>query len=83
MRSWPVWALGVVSYGVYLWQLTVIGRLSRHPELVGGPSLLPLTSWALLVTTAIAAASWFGLERPLLRRVRRRAQNRRSSRVGA
>lgn len=83
LRSWPVWALGVVSYGVYLWHLTVIGRLSHHPELVGGPSLLPLTSWALLVTTAIAAASWFGLERPLLRRVRRRAQNRPSSRVGA
>src|SRR5690606_12396411 len=69
LRSWPAWALGVVSYGIYLWHLTVLGRLTRHPGLVGPPSLAALVAWGLLLTTAVAAASWIALERPLLRRV--------------
>lgn len=82
LRWRPLWALGVVSYGIYLWHLTMVERLVPH---LGGsgvdgvgigagigrhPSLVVLVVVAAAATTAVAAASWFGLERPLLRRAR-------------
>lgn len=71
LRSRPLWALGVVSYGLYLWHLTAMERLVEGDRLVGAPSIVPLSVATLVVTVVVAAASWFALERPLLRRVRR------------
>lgn len=71
LRSRPLWALGIVSYGIYLWHLTAMERLVDLDRLVGAPSILPLSAATLVVTAIVAAASWFGLERPLLRRARR------------
>jgi len=61
--------LGTVSYGIYLWHVSVIqalqqwgvlGRIHWHPFVVG--ALL-----ALVLTAGVAALSWYLLERPLLR----------------
>jgi peptidoglycan/LPS O-acetylase OafA/YrhL len=60
--------LGVVSYGIYLWHLTMLSLLSRwgfgsvawiHPYLAW-----PLAGLAL--TALVAGASWYAVERPLL-----------------
>jgi peptidoglycan/LPS O-acetylase OafA/YrhL len=79
LRSRPLHALGVVSYGIYLWHLMVLEELDPRltPDPDPGGVLREANWWALTLTTvaiavAVAAASWFVLERPLLRRVRRR-----------
>lgn len=57
--------LGLVSYGIFLWQGPVIRFVNDFTPLGGHPSLL----WLLLVppvVVAVAAVSWYGLERPAL-----------------
>jgi peptidoglycan/LPS O-acetylase OafA/YrhL len=83
LRSRPLWGLGVISYGIYLWHLTVMERLVEVGRWVGDPSMVPLVATTTALTVAIAALSWFGLEKPLLGRVRRPERRRRSSRVVA
>jgi peptidoglycan/LPS O-acetylase OafA/YrhL len=68
LRSWPIAALGVISYGIYLWHLDLIhlflqwtGWAPHHEPWW----ILALAVFALSV--AFASASYFGLERPLLR----------------
>jgi peptidoglycan/LPS O-acetylase OafA/YrhL len=66
-----VW-LGTVSYGVYLWQLPVLVALLGHPADLGMPTAVPIQALALIVaattgTIACATASWYLLERPLMR----------------
>jgi peptidoglycan/LPS O-acetylase OafA/YrhL len=60
--------LGLISYGIYLWHVTVLQVLEElgfqrslrfHPFLV-------VTAVTLALTCAIAAASWYLAERPLL-----------------
>jgi len=57
--------LGAISYGFYLWHLPVILELSdlADGELAAGV----LAAAALAVTVTVAAASWYGVERPALR----------------
>jgi peptidoglycan/LPS O-acetylase OafA/YrhL len=57
-------ALGTISYGFYLWHVPVLIGLRAY-------GLLPLdpvlgTAVALVPTLAVAALSWFALERPVL-----------------
>ena len=61
--------LGLVSYGIYLWHVTVLQALEDlgfqrslhfHPFLV-------VTAVTLALTSAISAVSWYGAERPILR----------------
>jgi peptidoglycan/LPS O-acetylase OafA/YrhL len=61
--------LGLISYGIYLWHVTVLQALEDlgfqrslhfHPFLV-------VTAVTLVLTTALAAASWYLAERPILR----------------
>lgn len=66
-----VWA-GVVSYGIYLWHVTVMARLMAWSLVGPTPSAVVLTAWAVPLSVAIASASWIVLERPLLARVRSR-----------
>jgi peptidoglycan/LPS O-acetylase OafA/YrhL len=60
--------LGLVSYGVYLWQTTVLAQLERWH--FGAHSIIhPWLWWSagtLVMTVAIAAASYYLLERPVL-----------------
>ncbi len=75
----PLHAIGVVSYGLYLWHLSVMTELfARWPgPLEGG--VRPVWSWVRLAVLSAAGAlviatiSWRLLERPLIRRVRGRA----------
>jgi peptidoglycan/LPS O-acetylase OafA/YrhL len=55
--------LGLVSYGIFLWHNAVVIRLS-HDHAWGFAPLLLAT---VAVTVPIAAASYYLLERPVLR----------------
>ena len=61
----PIVWLGTVSYGLYLWQVPVIAAL----EQVGCPAALLFPAAAGL-TVAVAAGSYYCVERPLQRRFR-------------
>jgi peptidoglycan/LPS O-acetylase OafA/YrhL len=62
-----VW-LGLVSYGIFLWQIPVLILFVD----LGVEAFVPLTIATFVLTVACAAASYYLLERPLMRRVRRR-----------
>ena len=67
--SWRLLAwLGLISYGIYLWQTTVIAQLAKWH--FGEHSYVhPYLWWSagtLAMTAAIAAASYYLLERPVL-----------------
>ena len=62
-----IW-LGLVSYGIYLWHFPVLMLLVD----AGLKSFVPLTALTLALTIASASASYYLLERPLMRRARRR-----------
>lgn len=60
---WVAW-LGTVSYGIYLWHMVFLRWLEgRLPDITFWPAL----AGVLLLTVPTAAASWYLLERPLLR----------------
>ena len=67
LRSWPMVALGVISYGIYLWHFDLT---REFPKWMGWqPTMVPfwiLVSVVLGLAIAFASVSYFGLERPLL-----------------
>ena len=71
----PVVWLGTVSFGVYLWHYPVLYGLQmegRMPE-----RFVPAMLWVLPITFALAAFSWYFVEKPAMRlgaRVPARAQ---------
>jgi peptidoglycan/LPS O-acetylase OafA/YrhL len=68
LRWWPVASVGVISYGIYLWHLNLIFQFldwtgwQRKQDPFW---LLALAVFAL--SASVASASYFGLERPILR----------------
>jgi peptidoglycan/LPS O-acetylase OafA/YrhL len=78
--------LGLISYGLYLWHVTVlqIGEEIGFQRSLHWHPFLVVTALALLLTSAVAAASWYLAERPLLRlkppRYRRRREQHRDER---
>ncbi|MFN8017786.1 MAG: acyltransferase [Acidimicrobiales bacterium] len=79
LRTRPMQFLGRISYGIYLWQILVIGRWVSSPFTPGGP--LPARhpggqfnvpfwstlAWTLAVTVVLATISYYVVERPALR----------------
>jgi len=65
--------LGLVSYGIFLWQMPVLMGLDEYGITSGITRFkFPITFvLALAVTVAIAAVSYYALERPLMRLARR------------
>ena len=59
--------LGTISYGIYLWHVTVIEALQRLGLLPSWHPFLSLAALVLALTVLVSAASWFWWERPLLR----------------
>ena len=61
--------LGQISYGVYLWHLPVLILLQRKLNIpVFQGHFWKFFILTAAVSTGLASLSWFGLERPLLRR---------------
>lgn len=71
LRWRPLMAAGIVSYGIYLWHLTVMEKLAAPGSFIQPLSFATLTLWTAGISCVIAAGSWFAIERPLLRRARR------------
>lgn len=65
--------LGLVSYGIYLWHFPVLILLRDN----GVSGFWLVTALTLGISIACAAASYYLLERPLMRLVRRRPSPRR------
>ncbi len=69
LASWPLRSLGVVSYGIYLWHQIVKDRyLSWSDTAIFQGGFARVLIVVFVVTTAIAAISWFVVERPALSR---------------
>jgi peptidoglycan/LPS O-acetylase OafA/YrhL len=71
-------ALGLISYGVFLWHLAIAVKLAGE----GLDGFVPLTLVTAAVSIPIAAASYLLLERPLLR-LKYRRSGRRPSRAAS
>jgi peptidoglycan/LPS O-acetylase OafA/YrhL len=68
--------LGLVSYGIFLWNLLMVSQLTKWGlgSVVGSWPPLVYLCWfvaALLVTLVPASASWYLIERPALAQKRR------------
>lgn len=62
--------LGLVSYGIFLWQVAPLRWMNEHeffPSHSSGGRFLVYAAVALAVTIPLAAASYYGIERPFLR----------------
>lgn len=80
LRTRVMQFLGRISYGIYLWQILVIGRWvsspfspdgevapARYPGLQFNVPFWTTLAWTLGVTIASATITWYLVERPALR----------------
>lgn len=56
--------IGLISYGIFLWHNVVLLEVTRR---IGSPDTIPAVLAILAVSIAIAAASYYLVERPVLR----------------
>ncbi len=76
LETHPLRYLGTISYGFYLWHvpcLNGVDRLMRARSMNAADHWLLYGLGGLALTVVMASASWFALERPVLRLVSRRA----------
>jgi peptidoglycan/LPS O-acetylase OafA/YrhL len=68
MRNRALARLGVISYAFYLYHLTIMLEVLQHiPDGMRDHAVLWIYLTALPITTAVAALSYYLVERPLLR----------------
>ncbi len=68
LRWWPMVSLGVISYGIYLWHLNLIDEFLKWTGWQAGHEPFGVLAICVLgVSVAFASASYFGVERPILR----------------
>ena len=76
--------VGLVSYGIYLWHWIVIEFIWRRTS-IGAHSLgvhwLADAVLVLVITLLLGTASWFGIERPLMRQAAAWVSGRRAERA--
>jgi peptidoglycan/LPS O-acetylase OafA/YrhL len=60
--------LGLISYGIYLWHVPLLGKLLDHGALTWAPhvTFIVLTAATVSATVMAAAASYYVAERPIL-----------------
>jgi peptidoglycan/LPS O-acetylase OafA/YrhL len=81
LRNRAVQWLGLVSYGLYLWNETMIEKyLDWTDSTAFNTSFLPMLIGVTVLTAAISAASYYVLERPVLS-LKKRVPARRSAAV--
>lgn len=69
LRLRAVALVGLVSYGVYLWQITVLEEyLERTGTEAFTGSFLPILLWVFAITVVVATVSYVVVERPALAR---------------
>jgi peptidoglycan/LPS O-acetylase OafA/YrhL len=69
--------LGLISYGIFLWHVAILSKLSDW----GVKGFVPLFVFALALSVACAATSYYLVERPLLRFKDRRRTSRDQEKV--
>ncbi|MFN8215853.1 MAG: acyltransferase [Solirubrobacterales bacterium] len=63
--------IGTVSYGIYLWHYSMLGWLDGSSVVLDSPSpVLTLGVLATAATLALATASWYLVEKPLMKRAK-------------
>ncbi len=68
LRAWPVASIGVISYGIYLWHLNIIfGFLNWMGWMRKSEPFWILALAVLGLSIVVASASYFVVERPILR----------------
>jgi len=60
----PIAWVGVISYGLYIWQIPVFRIIQRHGETLSNTERFVL---AMSVTFLLSALSWYVIERPAMR----------------
>lgn len=78
-------AYASAAYGAYAWSAIALGRWvsqpatgtgapasARHPGAYGTAALIPTIAWAFGVSAALAAVTWFVVQRPMRRYERHR-----------
>jgi peptidoglycan/LPS O-acetylase OafA/YrhL len=71
LRWRPVAFLGTISYAFYLWHLALMDKIDPHFTYRGLSGFLELMLLTIVATVAVATASWYLLERPVIRWSRR------------
>ncbi len=64
----PLYYLGTISYGIYLWHLPVLLSLKKLTWISPGVAL----TWGIGLTCVFASVSWHLFEQPLIKRLRRK-----------